>query len=63
MYAINARACYNGIVMQARLESYKGQSKVDILYQPWVRACDGLSNTKALHNRAILKNKGICSIH
>ena len=49
MYAINTRVCYNGSVMQS-LRVIKA------------RACEDFSNLKALHHRAIITNKEICSI-
>ena len=49
MHAVNARVCYNGPVMQG-LRAIKA------------RACDGFYNSKALHYRTIVTNKGICSI-
>ena len=44
MYAINARVSYNG-PCDARFESYKG------------RACEGLYDSKALRNGAIVINR------
>ena len=50
MYAVNARVCYNGPVMQG-LIVIKARASDDLSY-----------NSKAFHHKAIITNKGIRNI-